>query len=188
MYKRQRDDKAGNFRILVVEDNPDLRHFLYVVLIDDYNVALAANGAVALALALEDPPDLVITDLMMPLFDGEQFVRELRASGRFPNVPVLVLSARADDALRETLLEELVQDYPVSYTHLDVYKRQGWNDTWGQCWDVIIDNVVDGNMAMTYPETLPYVCNMCQLPILGTPGKGWNVKDYPLEYLSLIHI
>ena len=104
-------DKAGNFRILVVEDNPDMRHFLYDVLIDDYNVALAANGAVALALALEDPPDLVITDLMMPLFDGEQFVRELRASGRFPNVPVLVLSARADDALRETLLEELVQDY-----------------------------------------------------------------------------
>ena len=47
---------------------------------------------------------------------------------------------------------------------------------------MFIDNVVDGNMAMTYPETLPYVCNMCQLPILGTPGKGWNVKDYPLEY------
>ena len=37
-------------------------------------------------------------------------------------------------------------------------------------------------MAKAYPETLPYVCNMCQLPILGTPGKGWNVKDYPLEY------
>jgi toluene monooxygenase system protein A len=61
-------------------------------------------------------------------------------------------------------------------------KYPGWNDTWGECWDVFIDNVVDGNMAMTYPETLPYVCNMCQLPILGVPGKGWNVKDYPLEY------
>jgi len=81
------------------------------VLIDDYNVTLAPNGAVALASALEDAPDLVITDLMMPHFDGEQFVRELRASGRFPNLPVLVLSARADDALRETLLEEMVQDY-----------------------------------------------------------------------------
>ena len=105
------DYKAGNSRILVVEDNPDLRHFLYDVLIDDYNVTLAANGVAALASALEDPPDLVITDLMMPHFDGVQFVRELRASPGFPNVPVLVLSARADDALRETLLEELVQDY-----------------------------------------------------------------------------
>ncbi len=103
--------KAGNPKILVVEDNPDLRHFLYDVLIDDYSVALAANGATALTLALDDPPDLVITDLMMPHCDGEQFVRELRGTGCFPNLPVLVLSARADDALRETLLEELVQDY-----------------------------------------------------------------------------
>lgn len=103
--------KAGCARILVVEDNPDLRHFLHDVLIDDYNVTLAANGEIALALALENPPDLVITDLMMPLFDGEQFVRALRAAPGFPGVPVLVLSARADDALRETLLEELVQDY-----------------------------------------------------------------------------
>lgn len=103
--------KPSSCRILVVEDNPDLRHFLYDVLIDDYNVTLAENGAIALSLALENPPDLVITDLMMPFFDGEQFIRELRASERFPNVPVLVLSARADDALRETLLEELVQDY-----------------------------------------------------------------------------
>jgi len=103
--------KVGNSQILVVEDNPDLRHFLYDVLIDDYNVTVAANGAEALVYVLESPPDLVITDLMMPHFDGEQFIRELRASARCPNVPVLVLSARADDALRETLLEELVQDY-----------------------------------------------------------------------------
>ncbi|MBN8441707.1 MAG: aromatic/alkene/methane monooxygenase hydroxylase/oxygenase subunit alpha [Thauera sp.] len=66
-------------------------------------------------------------------------------------------------------------------------KYPGWNDTWGQCWDVIIDNVVDGNMAKAYPETLPYVCNMCQLPILGTPGKKWNVKDYPLEYKGRLY-
>ena len=105
------DRKAGNAQILVVEDNPDLRHFLYDVLIDDYNVTLAAHGAEALEIALKDPPDLVITDLMMPHFDGERFVRELRASPCFTNVPVLVLSARADDALRETLLAELVQDY-----------------------------------------------------------------------------
>ena len=105
------DYKAGNSRILVVEDNPDLRLFLYDVLIDEYNVTLASNGAIALEIALDNPPDLVITDLMMPLCDGEQFVRELRASSRFPNVPVLVLSARADDALRESLLDGLVQDY-----------------------------------------------------------------------------
>jgi len=61
-------------------------------------------------------------------------------------------------------------------------KYPGWNDTWGQCWDVIIDNLVEGNMAATYPETLPMICNMSNLPINYTPGNGWDVRDYPLEY------
>ena len=103
--------RAGKPRVLVAEDNPDLRLFLYDVLIDEYNVSLEENGQSALAAALADPPDLIITDLMMPRFDGERFVRELRAAPDFPHVPVLVLSARVDDVLRETLLEALVQDY-----------------------------------------------------------------------------
>jgi len=61
-------------------------------------------------------------------------------------------------------------------------KYPGWNDTWGQCWDVIIDNLVEGRTELTLPETLPIVCNMCNLPVNNTPGKGWAVKDYPLEY------
>jgi CheY-like chemotaxis protein len=103
--------RAGKPRVLVAEDNPDLRLFLYDVLIDEYNVSLEEDGESALAAALADPPDLIITDLMMPRFDGERFVRALRAAPDFPHVPVLVLSARVDDVLRENLLEALVQDY-----------------------------------------------------------------------------
>ncbi len=104
-------NRAGRPRVLVVEDNPDLRLFLFDVLIDEYNVSLEEDGAAALASALADPPDLIITDLMMPRFDGERFIRALRGTPDFPRVPILVLSARADDVLRETLLEALVQDY-----------------------------------------------------------------------------
>lgn len=103
--------KSGLPRILVVEDNPDLRQFLYDVLADEYQVALAEDGSVALAMVQKEAPDLVITDLMMPSFDGERFIQELRSLADIANLPVLVLSARADDALRETLLAELVQDY-----------------------------------------------------------------------------
>lgn len=101
---------AGQAQILIVEDNPDLREFLHDVLIDDYGVSLAADGETALAAVAAQPPDLVITDLMMPEMDGEHFIRRLRQQ-QSANIPVLVLSARADDALRETLLAELVQDY-----------------------------------------------------------------------------
>jgi toluene monooxygenase system protein A len=61
-------------------------------------------------------------------------------------------------------------------------KYPGWNDSFGQAWDVIIDNLLAGRTELTYPETLPIVCNMSQIPICAIPGKGWNVKDYPLDY------
>ena len=61
-------------------------------------------------------------------------------------------------------------------------KYPGWNDTFGKCWDVIIENLLAGKPEMTLPETLPIVCNMSQLPICAVPGNGWNVRDYPTEY------
>lgn len=103
--------QPGKPRVLVAEDNPDLRLFLHDVLSDEYNVILREDGESAFQAALANPPDLIITDLMMPRWDGERFVRALSEEPGFPKVPVLVLSARADDALRENLLEELAQDY-----------------------------------------------------------------------------
>lgn len=103
-------EKTGHPDILVVEDNPDLRQFLYDVLADDYRVTLAEHGEQALERLGAHAPDLVITDLMMPGMDGERFIRELRRR-QTSHIPVLVLSARADDALRGTLLENFVQDY-----------------------------------------------------------------------------
>jgi len=61
-------------------------------------------------------------------------------------------------------------------------KYPGWNDSFGQAWDVIIDNLKAGRTDLTLPETLPIVCNMSQIPICAVPGKGWNVKDHPLTY------
>lgn len=66
-------------------------------------------------------------------------------------------------------------------------KYPGWNDTWGKCWDVIIDNLVAGRRELTYPETLPIVCNMSNIPIVGTPGEKWTVRDYPLEYKGRLY-
>ncbi len=99
--------------VLVAEDNADLRLFLYDVLSDEYNVTLLEDGKSAFQSAVSDPPDLIITDLMMPSWDGERFIKALRAQASFPNVPILVLSARSDDELRENLLENFVQDFLV---------------------------------------------------------------------------
>ena len=97
--------------VLVVEDNTDMRHFITDVLASDFRIVAAADGAQALACALADPPDLVVTDLMLPKLGGDQLVAEMRAEPRLAAVPVLVLSAKGDEVLRARLLAESVQDY-----------------------------------------------------------------------------
>jgi PAS domain S-box-containing protein len=101
-------DKAS---VLVVEDNAEMRQFVREALQGDYRVVTEADGAVALERAMREPPDLVVTDLMMPRLGGDRMVEALRAEPVLADVPVLVLSARADDALRARLLAESVQDY-----------------------------------------------------------------------------
>jgi PAS domain S-box-containing protein len=103
--------RSGLAHILVVEDNQDLLHFLHDVLVDNYNVTLAVDGADAIKAVQQQPPDLIITDLMMPQVDGMQLIRELRTMAQFDHIPAIVLTARCDDALRTNLLEEFVQDY-----------------------------------------------------------------------------
>jgi len=61
-------------------------------------------------------------------------------------------------------------------------KYPGWNARWGQCWDVITENLLADKEDLTLPETLPLVCNMNQLPICGIPGEEhWDMKVYTVE-------
>ncbi len=102
---------ADRATILVVEDNADMRRFITDVLAGDYRVVAAEDGEQALARAHAEPPDLVVTDLMMPRLGGDRLVTEMRKLPRLMQVPVLVLSAKGDEALRARLLAESVQDY-----------------------------------------------------------------------------
>jgi PAS domain S-box-containing protein len=99
--------------VLVVEDNTDMSAFICGSLRSEWRVAAAFDGAQGLAQALALHPDLVLTDIMMPGVSGETLLRELRRRREFDDVPVVVLSARADDALRVKLLREGAQDYLI---------------------------------------------------------------------------
>jgi two-component system alkaline phosphatase synthesis response regulator PhoP len=84
-------------RILVVEDSADLAEGVAENLrFEGYEVQIAGDGPRGLALAREWPADLVILDLMLPIMDGYEVLRALRAGGS--RVPVIILSARAEEA------------------------------------------------------------------------------------------
>jgi signal transduction histidine kinase/DNA-binding response OmpR family regulator len=99
-------------RVLVVEDQPDLRDYLRQVLSPAYEVLTATDGQDALAvLAREAPVDLITTDAMMPRLSGTELLTRLKADPARAGLPVLMLTARADDAHRQTALTVGVDDY-----------------------------------------------------------------------------
>lgn len=86
--------------VLVVDDEPDYR-FLLRMLLRDHDVELveAANGQAALEVIEDHLPDVVVTDLRMPVMDGQQLVERLRSDERTRDVRVLVWSADPDRSL-----------------------------------------------------------------------------------------
>lgn len=82
-------------RILVADDNADLREYLVRLLSPHWTVTAVADGAAALNAAREQNPDLVIADVMMPGMDGLELVRRLRADPGTRSVSIMLLSARA---------------------------------------------------------------------------------------------
>lgn len=98
--------------ILVVEDNKELQSYMQLVLKKHFNVALAGNGHEALThLAENDHPDLIISDLMMPIMDGYQLLERLKGEAATQHIPVIMLTARAEKDDRLKALRIGVDDY-----------------------------------------------------------------------------
>ncbi len=99
--------------ILLVDDNADMRDYVQRLLSTRYSVQAVSNGAMALAAAFEQKPDLVISDLMMPELDGFQLLHALRSNPHTQSVPVILLSARAGEEAAIEGLEAGADDYLV---------------------------------------------------------------------------
>ncbi|MEU2587294.1 hybrid sensor histidine kinase/response regulator [Streptomyces avermitilis] len=90
-------DRPHRARLLVVDDNADMRAYLTQLLQPHYDVLLAADGRAALETALAQPVELVLSDVMMPRMDGFELVRALRADPRTARLPIVLLTARAGE-------------------------------------------------------------------------------------------
>lgn len=100
-------------RILLADDNGDMRAYMRRLLSDEYDITAVAHGGAALACARRRPPDLVLADIMMPCLDGFQLLRALRTDARTRELPVILLSARAGQEARAEGLEAGADDYLI---------------------------------------------------------------------------
>ncbi len=104
---------SNKTQILVVEDNKDIRNYIRENLCETYNVEVATNGKEGLVKAQELIPDLILTDVMMPIMDGFQLSKEIRSDERTSHIPIIMLTAKATDEDKITGLDTRVDDYLI---------------------------------------------------------------------------
>jgi len=100
-------------RILIADDNNDMRAYLKSLLAPIAEVRACADGEAAFAMALAEPPDLLLSDVMMPRLNGFALIARIRASAALRHLPVMLLSARAGEEAKVEGLQAGADDYLV---------------------------------------------------------------------------
>ncbi|HUO67050.1 MAG TPA: ATP-binding protein, partial [Gammaproteobacteria bacterium] len=103
--------KTFGARVVLADDNADMRSYVTALLAPYYSVEAVADGEAALAAARRTRPDLVLTDVMMPRLDGFGLLAAIRADEALSSVPVVLLSARAGEESRIEGLDAGADDY-----------------------------------------------------------------------------
>lgn len=93
-------ENNGKMKLLIVEDSQDVATYLNSLLVSDYNIVRACNGAEGFEMALGEIPDLIISDVMMPVVDGFTLCQRLKQDIRTSHIPIVLLTARNETASR----------------------------------------------------------------------------------------
>lgn len=112
-FKFEDDGIRDKDVILVVEDNSEMRSYIQENLINEFSIIEAKNGQEAFKKALEVVPDLVITDVMMPLMNGFDLTEKLKNDLKTSHIPIIMLTAKADEESKLKGLDLGVDDYLV---------------------------------------------------------------------------
>jgi DNA-binding response OmpR family regulator len=95
------DEEDSQVKLLVVEDNDDIRQYIADSFEDDYRILQATNGEEGLSLALEQMPDIIVSDIMMPRMNGIELTRQLKEDIRTSHIPIILLTAKDTDEDKE---------------------------------------------------------------------------------------
>jgi signal transduction histidine kinase len=112
-YRAATQGGGSKPRVLIVDDNTDMRHYLARLLTERYEVVTAADGQEALTCIRARLPDLVVSDVMMPNLDGFGLMKEIRSDPVATTLPIILLSARAGEEARVQGLDAGADDYLV---------------------------------------------------------------------------
>ena len=110
--------------LLVVEDNHELRHFVSTVFMADFNVLVAKNGREGMEKALSFLPDIIISDVMMPIMDGIELCRKIKSTELTSHIPIVLLTAKSSDESEMVGLDVGADDYIIKPFNLQNLKAR----------------------------------------------------------------
>lgn len=134
MYEDE-TESSGLPTLLIIEDNAEVRTFLKMILHKKYHILEADNGKSGLELAMQEIPDFIISDLMMPEMDGMEVTEKLKSNINTSHIPIILLTAKSDKDSQLEGLKYGADDYitkPFSASHLEIRienilkQRQNW--------------------------------------------------------------
>lgn len=109
--EKQVTDDSGLPTVLVVDDNDDMRRYIRTLLVDKYFVMEAADGESGLRVARDTIPDIIVSDVMMPVMDGLEFCRRIKEDTLTSHIPVILLTARSTEEQQLQGLGSGADDY-----------------------------------------------------------------------------
>lgn len=126
---QDQEEKTSNRKnsLLIIEDNEEIRHYVYTLFCKNYAVYEAADGDEGVRIATDKLPDLIISDIMMPVKDGFTCCKELREQPRTAHIPILMLTAKAEDADVLQASKIGVDDYMMKPFNPEILKSRVQN-------------------------------------------------------------
>lgn len=112
------------YRILVVDDEEEIRHYLKAELSDIYRISEAPNGKEALDHVLREKPDLIISDVMMPEMDGTTLIKKIKSNINVNHIPIILLTAKATQEDKAEAFETGADAYVSKPFNIDLLKKR----------------------------------------------------------------
>ena len=116
------ENKTKNKTLLIIDDNTELRSYLETELNNDYNILLAENGKVGFELTNKYVPDLVITDVMMPIMDGLELCKMIKNDIRTSHIPIMMITAKGMEVDKIKGIDSGADVYLQKPFNMDVLK------------------------------------------------------------------
>ncbi|MFB9056895.1 two-component regulator propeller domain-containing protein [Mariniflexile ostreae] len=116
--------KEHTHTILIVEDNLELRNFLSQTLSPEYNIITAENGEVGVTKTREEKPDIILSDIMMPIMTGLELCKILKSDSKTSHIPILLLTARTTSSVELDSYDTGANDFISKPFDIDVLKSK----------------------------------------------------------------